>query len=298
MNCLFSSAKTFLFLGFFLLAAACSSKPVRSPAMIGGSEMQHSSEVFFGNCTGTMIAPYIILTAGHCVFGFDDDRKLNKFFKNKDELLVQSFDGENPTKPKRSFIVNVENTFTHPSWDEALRNSSGSADTAADGAEVSDIGIIVLDHNLPVKSSPLPSVSFLENPPKNMVGLLVFGAGCTARGATNTMGTLKGAVFTDLRRYPTKIEIVPKDALTNAPAGLCKRDSGGGAFVLTQDSLDFNTAPVVAVNSILSGTAAQALSDAPTGSFHARVDKKEVLDWLKVILNSKAPNETAPNLEP
>jgi hypothetical protein len=265
--------------------------------MIGGTAMQHSSEVFFGSCSGTMIAPHIILTAGHCVLGFDQKRKIAPFYQINDELLVQSFDGPG-INSKRSFIVHVSKSISHSSWEKALGSSSKSADQAADMENVYDVGILVLDRNLPITPSELPPLGIWDNIPKGTAGLLVFGAGCQERGYDNTSGTMKAALYTELQRYPSRIETKPNDVLTNAPAGPCKRDSGGGGFILHQNKPSENKLIFAAVASIMSGTSAQALAPAPTGMYLARIDKPEVLDWVATVLRQKAPTKVASNLEP
>jgi hypothetical protein len=244
-----------------------------------------------------MIAPNMILTAGHCVLNFNDERKIAPVYNEGDPLLVQNFDGpiENP---KHSFIVKVLRAVPHPSWVKAIETSNGSADTAANTPGVSDIGVLLLDQNLPIEQSELPPAGVWDHLPEGTLGLLVFGAGCQERGADRTMGTMKAALYTEIQRYPTRVETKPMDAITGAPAGPCKRDSGGGGFLVQKVEGSENRLTLAAVASMLSGTLEQVLAPAPTGMFLARIDKPEVLEWIKTIRDKKSPSTVAIDVQP
>lgn len=56
--------------------------------------------------------------------------------------------------------------------------------------------------------------------------------------------------------------------------------------------------PVVGVASIMAGTAAEAMQADPTGLYLARIDRPDVLEWIRGYLNKKVPSETAVNLTP
>ncbi|KYG63654.1 hypothetical protein AZI86_12550 [Bdellovibrio bacteriovorus] len=279
-----------------LLISGCTSSSVRNPAMIGGSQVRAKSGVFLGDCSGTMIAPHIILTAGHCVYSYKESRELGPLLHKGREILINSFDGPDEKNIKRTFIVEIDRTEVHPSWKIALKNPQKSADVAADAPTVSDVGLVFLKQKLPVETAVLPGPDLLDQMPSDVIGFAVLGAGCTRRGDDFSAGAMKGALYNRASVKSHKVLVAPQDAITEAPAGPCKKDSGGGAFLLDKSAKNFESGPVVGVSSIMAGTAEDAMREAPTAFYIARIDRKDVLEWIQSKMKGKAPKETAPSL--
>jgi secreted trypsin-like serine protease len=92
----------------------------------------------FGFCSGTLIAPTVVLTAGHCTSFFDE--------AGVEQVLV-SFD---ETVTSDSTFVTAHEWFTHPDYVDA------------DWPFTQDVGVVILDEAVDLPLAPLPEAGLLE----------------------------------------------------------------------------------------------------------------------------------------
>jgi secreted trypsin-like serine protease len=194
------------------LVAACggpsSSQPsaTSSQAVIGGSaDSAHASVVSIVAqvdaaspelCTGTVIAPRVVLTAGHCTIGQDPAG-----------LVV----GVGPSAGSPTTQLSVAAVFTYPGY--------GGTDDLPLGT---DLGAVIL-----AEDSGLPSVPLWTGDAANLVGSAVtlVGYGQSSASDLESSGTRR-EVSLDVRSACSAL-LSFGDATTNA----CHGDSGAPLFV-------------------------------------------------------------------
>ena len=155
-------------------------------------------------CTASVIAPDILLTAGHCVDP-RDQYKLIQFSAAKEPLLLE-----------------IKSATRHPQFDmKAFLNHRATADVA----------LLKLASPLPAPYQPAVLTSSSNT---IAVGdqLTVAGYGVKVRGDGKTGGTLRAAKLT-VTGEPGQLQMRLVDPATNnnAPGlGACTGDSGSPAF--------------------------------------------------------------------
>lgn len=148
-----------------------------------------------GACTGTVIAPDIILTAAHCVAG-------NKM------LAIAYPEGETHV------LQRVADKAINPGYSGKSRVSV-------------DLALVRLDSSLPSRFSPLPMD---EGDNDHAIGQsrTVAGYGLTADRLENSGGTLRSASVLVLPKvYPRFMRIGRESGATLADFAICTGDSGG-----------------------------------------------------------------------
>ncbi|MDE1567594.1 S1 family peptidase [Aquabacter sp. P-9] len=149
------------------------------------------------SCTGTALAPDLVLTAAHCV-------------KPAADYAVAILGGGAPR------LIPVTGIVVHPSFaDDQFRTRRPTPDLA----------VIRLAENLPASTRPA-RLSTSGLPAKGTV-FLVAGYGMTADGAEKTAGTLRAV---SLPSIGTTGGIMARLSAPEGAAGACTGDSGGPAF--------------------------------------------------------------------
>ncbi|HYU16527.1 MAG TPA: trypsin-like serine protease, partial [Candidatus Acidoferrum sp.] len=183
------------------------------PGIVGGTEHTGNPEVAFilafdaqdnplFSCTGTLIAPKLVLTAAHCV---DDDPEpaaaYAVYFGT--DVTVQEDPGE-------LFLTSAESAVFHPGWDpNDLENGN-------------DIGLIHLLDEVPIQPARLRTAPLTDadlGDPVHLVGWGITGGGRDDSG-------VKRHAFSRLDDFTDNLVVVG-----NSQTNTCNGDSGGPAFL-------------------------------------------------------------------
>jgi V8-like Glu-specific endopeptidase len=164
----------------------------------------------FDLCTGVLVAPRVVLTAGHCMIG-------------KTDKAVVIFRRSLLNAPQSAFRV-VEK-YAVPSGFDA---------DVADGSDPNDVAVILLDRPAPSTAVPLP-VSLIPVPPLAK-GVMLAGYG--AAKYDQKKDRISGNAGFALRTAAA--EIVDWSALITldqSKSGVCRGDSGGPIYAEVGDRL-------------------------------------------------------------
>jgi hypothetical protein len=204
-------------------------------------------------CSGSLIAPTVVLTAGHCTYGatyalvtFESD-----FFSS-------------------GFPLASAEVHTHPgfSW-----NWQGLL-----GWDSVDVGVVILAEAQAGPTAALPTVGLVDSlPMKTPVDIVGYGVQYKAP----VSGPPRGRWMLDGKRYYAPSQIVASEnlnsdvwlKLTANPAqgkgGICFGDSGG---------------PDLLGNTILATNSFVANGNCTGVTYGARIDNADVLDWVSEFL--------------
>jgi hypothetical protein len=208
---------------------------------------------YLWRCTGTLISPTVVLTAGHCTFGTDS---AEVWFSETAPSTAEVLSGN-----YRRGITGT--THTHPDYDEF-----------ATFPNTSDVGIVVLDKavRLPTYGS-LPTVGLADSLYKHKLFSIV-GYG---------LQDVRPVQVADVRRIKATVKLISLQSGYSAgfnlhlssnqgkphQGGLCFGDSGGPVLYGTT---------ILAVNSfVINGNCAGA-------GYSYRIDQPHILDWIESFL--------------
>ena len=166
-------------------------------------------------CSGTLIAPKVVLTAGHCTEGPATDVVVS--FSQKllpDPLRTRDFSG---------YITGT--AHPDPGWDGKLQF-----------AKQHDQGVVVLDKAAPVAPAQLPPLNFLgANASKlksSTFTLVGYGVDIALPGKDQIVNDQRYKTTSTLKNVGDEVitfEVNSNNAL--AEGGSCFGDSGGGVFL-------------------------------------------------------------------
>ncbi len=162
-------------------------------------------------CTGTLIAPNVVLTAGHCVFSKDENGNV-EFNGVSNPGILSIHDGLNLSYYSNK--ASVTKAVTHESWDGELPGT--------------DIAMLLLNKNI----TDLLMYKVRDNPAENKgeKGIVV-GYGIT--------GDDKDDALTQRWGNTTILDIDTGEQLLEIgnPSGTCQGDSGGPLFTTQNNKM-------------------------------------------------------------
>jgi Trypsin len=255
------------------------------------------------NCSGTLISPTVVLTAGHCTYGTglngeettsDGGRGGNdvwvSFSEEPDYEGLPPSSAYIPDRNEQRYIDREAWLDANPDWHRGTAYPHPSYNP--DAFFLFDLGVVILDEPVAGLGSgtnvgQLPSLNYLEQFQKNGKRDAAFtpvGYGLTRRSpnvqeggdvrlkATQWLLNLNGtygvpygvaAVFSNNKGQPHQ-------------GGTCSGDSGGPVFV--QGTRTIVAVTSFGINSNCRGT---------DGAY--RVDQPDDLNWLNTVLGGGAP---------
>ena len=174
-------------------------------------------------CSGTIVSERVVVTAAHCLQAFDPATR-----QKKPELILPKVE---------NFIVHFDTKVTvggnwiraaavipHPDWSPA--DTLSPVPTGAPN----DIGIIILSEDIPEGAMPAKIADPMMDLGEFSEAWLA-GFGVTLSRNNNDTGTLR-QVKTDLKSSDERTQRFGVGAIGR---GACAGDSGGPAFVETED---------------------------------------------------------------
>jgi hypothetical protein len=208
---------------------------------------------YLWRCTGTLISPTVVLTAGHCTFGTASaEAWFSETAPSTAEILSGDYD--------RGI---TGDTYTHPDYDDF-----------ATFPNTSDVGIVVLDKPVRLNSyASLPTVGQVETLYKHELFTIV------GYGVQDT----QPAQVADVRRLKATVKLISLQSGYSAGfnlqlssnqgkphrGGLCFGDSGGPVLYGTT---------ILAVNSFVIN------ENCAGAGYSYRIDQPQILSWIESFL--------------
>lgn len=212
-------------------------------------------------CTGTLIAPTVFLTAGHCT---DYLEELIGEGRITQEMIKVSFDSENIFDPES--WIEIEEMVTHPQYGTYENNNPH------------DVAVLVLSAPVDLPPANLPVLGYLEQLKRdkvlgdgpNKAQFIVAGYGTTIDWPPPEVldnGVNRWFAYSEYRAI-MKPWLLMSQNHNLGNAGTCFGDSGGPAFIDYGGKL------------VLVGITSWGDTNCVATGFDYRVDIAETLDFI------------------
>jgi hypothetical protein len=250
---------------------------VAGPAspLIGGTPTgtsQHTNVGAFGVvingqflevCSGTVVAPNVVLTAGHCTVFFEAlETQTNPFD------IIFTLD---PSPTAASTLYDAVEFFTHPEYVDELR---GNSKCGLFGQCTTDVGLAELATATPATPAVLAAEGYVDTLDLKTQLFTIVGYGVEGFANANTPlgpdgGTRKSGTFEAIPGQDVTGERFLKLSGRHFDTGTCFGDSGGPVFA---------NGSLVAVVSF-----GQSVVCASMG-YYTRTDTESVSSWIEETL--------------
>lgn len=215
---------------------------------------------FFEICTGTVIPPGVVLTAGHCTAFFEE-------LENRAVNPLDVFFTLDPTPTASSTLLHAIGFFTHPDFVNELR---GNSKCGLLGQCTTDVGLVELASAPDVAAGTLAPQGYVDGLQLKTQLFTIVGYGVEGFANANiplgsTGGTRKFGTFRAIPGQDVTGDSFLKLSGRHFDTGTCFGDSGGPVFA----------------NGLIVGVVSfgQSIVCASPG-YNTRVDVASVSSWI------------------
>ena len=169
-------------------------------------------------CSGTLIAPNVVITAGHCL---DTARATAPKFKTMKASMLAIYVGDDPSVDILDHLYVVSETVIYPAYNRrALRN---------------DIALVRLATDITEPVAPVPNlpagIGFTSADVGTLINIAGFGETETGDSGVKLQVDVElGSLGCDIYGCPDAGDAATQIAYAQSEAGPCFGDSGGPAF--------------------------------------------------------------------